>query len=510
MIVNLSNIYDIFLKNGIRKYKYKNSQIKPIGYLPEGKKGAIFGLRSKKSMTEYGMRGIVFTSEEALLENENKLTHWTPNIYSYGAYADKNRSIIVGHSEKNLQQINTFMIDFDLKVGNTCSAQDIIDCSIDLGFVPTLLLNTPGGYQAFYVLEKPWFISNAANYSSIGVAKNVSRSLRNYFAEVFPGIVDIGCNHFGITRIPRTDNVEHFYPEFTYDMQKLIDWSIDYVADNKSEKTKLWTLPSRKQKKQITDSWVGDLITCNGIEGHKGLLGRNSTVFTVSLAYYSAGKTMEECYNDIDQFNSNLDSPMNDEEVLKAVKSAYSGKYRGAHRDYIEPLKQSWLSGCSSETPKKRKKNAGYRSHPSTWYKFKKNRSERKYSHKHEWKKDLLAFLKDKSYTYKPYFVTTKKEITEALLIPARSLDKILKEMQEDGQLYFQVKAGRGGGIKIATKQALIKTILLVKKEVNQAYREAITKVFPEAAILVNMFNKVAKTEPKAYYQANLEEWNTG
>ena len=45
-------------------------------------------------------RGMVITSEEAILENEKKLTHWTPNTYRFGTYADDYRTVVKGHSEK--------------------------------------------------------------------------------------------------------------------------------------------------------------------------------------------------------------------------------------------------------------------------------------------------------------------------------------------------------------------------------------------------------------------------
>ncbi|HCT6699244.1 TPA: RepS protein, partial [Enterococcus faecalis] len=96
--MKVSDVISVILKSGIREYKYLNSKIKPIGYKAEGKKGAIFGFRSKELMTE--SRGIVLTSQEALAENEDKFTHWTPNVYSYGAYADDNRTIVKGHNER--------------------------------------------------------------------------------------------------------------------------------------------------------------------------------------------------------------------------------------------------------------------------------------------------------------------------------------------------------------------------------------------------------------------------
>lgn len=50
-----------------------------------------------------GGRGVVLTSEEAIHENKDTFTHWTPNVYRYGTYADENRSYTKGHSENNLR-----------------------------------------------------------------------------------------------------------------------------------------------------------------------------------------------------------------------------------------------------------------------------------------------------------------------------------------------------------------------------------------------------------------------
>ena len=107
--MNIPFVVETVLHDGLLKYKFKNSKIRSITTKPGKSKGAIFAYRSKKSMI--GGRGVVLTSEEAIHENQDTFTHWTPNVYRYGTYADENRSYTKGHSENNLRQINTFFID---------------------------------------------------------------------------------------------------------------------------------------------------------------------------------------------------------------------------------------------------------------------------------------------------------------------------------------------------------------------------------------------------------------
>lgn len=146
--MNIPFVVETVLHDGLLKYKFKNSKIRSITTKPGKSKGAIFAYRSKKSMI--GGRGVVLTSEEAIHENQDTFTHWTPNVYRYGTYADENRSYTKGHSENNLRQINTFFIDFDIHTEKeTISASDILTTAIDLGFMPTLIIKSDKGYQAY-------------------------------------------------------------------------------------------------------------------------------------------------------------------------------------------------------------------------------------------------------------------------------------------------------------------------------------------------------------------------
>ena len=88
--MNITMITNTIIQNGLRKYKYKNSKTKPIGSTEKEKKGAVFAYRSKESMI--AGRGVVLTSEEAILENTDKFSHWTPNVYRYGTYTNKNKT----------------------------------------------------------------------------------------------------------------------------------------------------------------------------------------------------------------------------------------------------------------------------------------------------------------------------------------------------------------------------------------------------------------------------------
>ena len=466
--------------------------------LRRSRKGAIFAYRSKKSMI--GGRGVVLTSEEAIHENQDTFTHWTPNVYRYGTYADENRSYTKGHSENNLRQINTFFIDFDIHTAKeTISASDILTTAIDLGFMPTLIIKSDKGYQAYFVLETPVYVTSKSEFKSVKAAKIISQNIREYFGKSLP--VDLTCNHFGIARIPRTDNVEFFDPNYRYSFKEWQDWSFKQTDNKGFTRSSLTVLSGTEGKKQVDEPWFNLLLHETKFSGEKGLIGRNNVMFTLSLAYFSSGYSIETCEYNMFEFNNRLDQPLEEKEVIKLVRSAYSENYQGANREYITILCKAWVS--SDLTSKDLFVRQG-------WFKFKKKRSERQRVHLSEWKEDLMAYISEKSDVYKPYLVTTKKEIREALGIPERTLDKLLKVLKANQEIFFKIKPGRNGGIQLASVKSLLLSIIKVKKEEKESYIKALSEFFDlEHTFIQETLNKLAE-RPKTDTQLDLFSYDTG
>ncbi|HGD3189361.1 TPA: primase C-terminal domain-containing protein [Streptococcus agalactiae] len=497
--MNLTNIYSLILKDGLRNYKFKNSHLKPVSSVEEGNRGAIFGYRTKEKMMK--ARGVVLTSMESISENEDSFTHWTPNVYRFGSYSDPKRQITRGHSEDNLRQINTFYIDFDItSSAEEMTSGDILTAAIDLGFMPTLILKSDKGYQAYFVLDKAAYVTTHSQFKVVKVAKAISQNLRNYFGQTLP--VDMTCNHFGIARMPRTDNVEFFHADYTYSFQEWLDWSMkqsDLLFPSK--KPNLTVIAGSEGVKQVDEPWYGLLLKEANIRGAKALMGRNNVLFTLALANFSSGVSQSVCEAVLADFNENLVEPLSQDEFLKVVGSAYSGKYEAASRDYIKLLCKAWVNENLKGSDLFIKQR---------WYKFKKKRADRKHSHLHEWKADVMAYLEGFYQSEDPFVQTTKKAIREELNIPERSLDNVLKALKADRKIFFAVKAGRGGGIRLASVKAIVLSLIQVKKERQEAYFANIDTFFEESLGFTKMVIEGVKNGLKQAKQLSLFEVDIG
>ena len=497
--MDIISIYSLILKDGLRQTKFKNSHLKLVSSADEGKRGAIFAYRSKANMIK--ARGIVFTSQEAILENQDRFTHWTPNVYRFGAYSDDKRRVTRGHSEDNLRQINTFYIDFDItSSAEEMTSGDILTAAIDLGFMPTLILKSDKGYQAYFVLDKPAYVTTHSQFRVVKVAKAISQNLRNYFAKTLP--VDVTCNHFGIARMPRTDNIEFYHADYTYSFQEWLDWSMKQSdLPFPSKKSNLTVISGSEGVKQVDEPWYGLLLKEANIKGAKALMGRNNVLFTLALANFSSGVSQSDCETVLADFNEHLAEPLSQDEFLKVIRSAYSGKYEAASRDFIILLCKSWVNENlkASELFIKQK-----------WYKFKKKRADRKHSHLHEWKTDIMAYLEGYFQSEDPFIQTTKKVIREELNIPDRSLDKVLKALKADHKIFFVVKSGRGGGIRLASVKAIILSLIQVKKERQEAYFANIAAFFEESLGFTQKVIEGVKNGLKQARQLSLFEIDIG
>lgn len=484
------------IRGGLRKFKYKNSKLKPAGST-ECNKGAIFGYRSKDLMIQG--RGVVITSEEALSENEDQFTHWTPNVFSYGTYTTRDRQFVKGHNENNLRQINTFLVDIDI-TGEKFNHGEIVLASYDrLGLLPTMILDTPKGYQVYFVLRDAAYVTKKSNFKVINVAKRISENIRKELAKDLPGI-DVGCNHFGIARIPRNDNVLFFEESYSYSFQEWLNWSMTQAEDNKAE---VIPFPHQKNEiRQLDEKWVELLMNSEKLIGSKGVLGRNNAIFTLSLAYYASKSPIETCEYNIIMLNDRLKNPLKESEIKRIIKSAYSSKYEAASKDYIREICHTWIDSSLTDDQ--------LFSQPKGWYKFKKDRKERVRSHSKEWQQDILAYLSSQSYTYKPFIYSTKKEIREEIGVPERSFDAALKTLKEKNQVFYRVTRGRGGGIMIASVKALMRTIILTKKEVREAYFEAIREAFLVPGTLVQKVFYQLLPAKKAYTEIELISLESG
>lgn len=496
--MNLNTIYPLILKDGLRNYKFRNSHLKPVSSVEEGKRGAIFTYRSKAHMIK--ARGLVLTSIEAIKENQDGFTHWTPNVYRFGSYSDSRRQITRGHAEENLRQINTFVIDFDLSSDDVMTSGDILTAALDLGFMPTLILKSDKGYQAYFVLSEPAYVTAHSQFKVVKVAKAISQNLRSYFGQTLP--VDMTCNHFGICRIPRTDNIEFFDEEYTYSFQEWLNWSMKQSdLPFPSKKPNLTVISGTEGAKQTDEPWYKMLMNESNIKGTKDLMGRNSVLFTLALANFSSGVSQGDCEVVLNEFSLRLDEPVTTSELLKIITSAYSGKYEAASRDYIMLLCRAWVNKDLKAADLFTKQR---------WYKFKKKRADRKNSHLYEWKADVMAYLEDFYQSEDPFIQTTKKALREALSIPERSLDRVLKALKADQKIFFTIKSGRGGGIRIASIKAIFLSLLQVKKERQEAYVGYIAAFFEESLSLTRRVIEGVKNDLKQVSQLSLFELDIG
>ena len=496
--MNLNTIYPLILKDGLRNYKFRNSHLKPVSSVEEGKRGAIFTYRSKAHMIKAS--GLVLTSMEAIKENQDGFTHWTPNVYRFGSYSDSRRQITRGHAEENLRQINTFVIDFDLSSDDVMTSGDILTAALDLGFMPTLILKSDKGYQAYFVLSEPAYVTAHSQFKVVKVAKAISQNLRSYFGQTLP--VDMTCNHFGICRIPRTDNIEFFDEEYTYSFQEWLNWSMKQSdLPFPSKKPNLTVISGTEGAKQTDEPWYKMLMNESNIKGTKDLMGRNSVLFTLALANFSSGVSQGDCEVVLNEFSLRLDEPVTTSELLKIIASAYSGKYEAASRDYIMLLCRAWVNKDLKAADLFTKQR---------WYKFKKKRTDRKNSHLYEWKADVMAYLEDFYQSEDPFIQTTKKALREALSIPERSLDRVLKALKADQKIFFTIKSGRGGGIRIASVKAIFLSLLQVKKERQEAYVGYIAAFFEESLSLTRRVIEGVKNDLKQVSQLSLFELDIG
>mgnify|MGYP000905134829 FL=1 len=496
--MNLNTIYPLILKDGLRNYKFRNSHLKPVSSVEEGKRGAIFTYRSKAHMIK--ARGLVLTSMEAIKENQDGFTHWTPNVYRFGSYSDSRRQITRGHAEENLRQINTFVIDFDLSSDDVMTSGDILTAALDLGFMPTLILKSDKGYQAYFVLSEPAYVTAHSQFKVVKVAKAISQNLRSYFSQTLP--VDMTCNHFGICRIPRTDNIEFFDEEYTYSFQEWLNWSMKQSdLPFPSKKPNLTVISGTEGVKQTDEPWYKMLMNESNIKGTKDLMGRNSVLFTLALANFSSGVSQGDCEAVLNEFSLRLDEPVTTGELLKIIASAYSGKYEAASRDYIMLLCRAWVNKDLKSADLFTKQR---------WYKFKKKRTDRKNSHLYEWKADVMAYLEEFYQSEDPFIQTTKKALREALSIPERSLDRVLKALKADQKIFFTIKSGRGGGIRIASVKAIFLSLLQVKKDRQEAYVGYIAAFFEESLSLTRRVIEGVKNDLKQVSQLSLFELDIG
>ena len=342
-------------------------------------------------------------------------------------------------------------------------------------------------------------MTSKSEFKSVKAAKIISQNIREYFGKSLP--VDLTCNHFGIARIPRTDNVEFFDPNYRYSFKEWQDWSFKQTDNKGFTRSSLTVLSGTEGKKQVDEPWFNLLLHETKFSGEKGLVGRNSVMFTLSLAYFSSGYSIETCEYNMFEFNNRLDQPLEEKEVIKIVRSAYSENYQGANREYITILCKAWVS--SDLTSKDLFVRQG-------WFKFKKKRSERQRVHLSEWKEDLMAYISEKSDVYKPYLATTKKEIREALGIPERTLDKLLKVLKANQEIFFKIKSGRNGGIQLASVKSLLLSIIKLKKEERESYIKALTASFNlERTFIQETLNKLVE-RPKTATQLDLFGYDTG
>src|SRR5699024_5115348 len=282
---------------------------------------------------------------------------------------------------------------------------------LDLPF-PNVILNTPRGYQFFFVLETPFFIHKNEDYKALRVAErtadNIVTALQQEVTEI-----DLNCNKFGFFRMPNDYNILYFNDE-KLNTKNLVHWSKQY--EREQQKNQFAVINGGRALAQHTASaWYKKLLQTTHIQKGEYSASRNNTLLTLALANYEDNISYNKAYLALDKWNSALQHPLSIQEFKKTINSAYSGKYKGVKRSYVETLLENWTDNTVSYVGR------------NGWYKFAKAREERTRSHYFEYEQDIIQYIKRNANDKSPYISGSLRSLAETLKIPLSSFKAVLK-----------------------------------------------------------------------------------
>lgn len=380
--------------------------------------GAMFVVQQKDDFsTANGVKGQIVRTSNQVVQNGANHSHFTPNVYRYGQYTNESKTTIKGFEERNLKQINTFVVDIDTHEHSVPTI--LLTCLDESIGTPTFILKSPRGYQIYFVLSEPFYITNTKNFLGLNVAKRISRNLKQSLQTID---ADLYCNDFTFFRMPSTQNVVWSNLEQTYSIKHFIDWSSTFDDGEVLFHKKI------EAKNPYHQEWIQALMKMQNVKGQKDRIGRNNALFTLALVCYQAGLTRNTAQDYLEQLNNQFNSSLRFNELFTILQSAYSGKYQGASYEYLVTLLKTYAPNQPIPTIS------------SNWYKFKKTREERVRSHFSEWEDDLVQYIEQQPTPLSPFLWKTQKELCEALDMPQSSLNALLKQ----STLVMKVVKGKG------------------------------------------------------------------
>lgn len=424
------------------------------------KTGTVFVSKRKEDLMKG--KGHVVTSYEALAEQYDSLSHWTPNTFRGGTYYDFAKRKIKGHHKENIKQVNVIGFDIDMKDVDLYGL--FMACEeLNLPW-PNVLLETPRGYQGFFVLETPFYVHKQGDYKALRVADRVTSNVLDALKAYVP--IDTNCNPFGFYRIPHDDNVLYFN-DTPANTDHLIDWSKAY--EREQQKPSLQVFYGGKHASAchyVASAWYRAILQETTIQSGAYASSRNNALLTLALANYADGIEYEVAYDVLDQWNSALHTPLSIGEFERTLKSAYSGKYKGVKRSYVEALLANWTDGSTTF------------SGPNGWYKFKKAREDRERSHYHEWEQDITQYIHEHTSPDKPFLEGSLRMLAETIGVPLSSLKKVL---QNTNTFYKKTKGrGRAAVTSITTKAMLFNHLIQIRKKGVKMVQSVLDIIFPQ------------------------------
>lgn len=436
------------LHNSVTKQRVKNSHQKIVDTKDDPQHvGTVTMTRTKDDLTS--ARGLLVTSQEGILDNAPYCSHWTPNPSRYGRYVDVHRHYFAGNTLDNLQQVNVIVLDLDYhnqkKAEWTQAKQRLLTLNNQLK--PTAVLNSPHGYQVYYILDQPAYVRRQKDGSLpvVKVAQLIADELKDYMNHKFPEL-DCGCNNFGFFRVPHENNILFYDPQTTSRFADWIEWSKQQVAQKRQQTNAKQQVRSRikqgeaaqlrtARQTQAKQPWyLAALQVNNVVESGLGKgVGRHNFLMTLALANFGSKIPFMDAYNELDVWNTNNVAPLAVKEFERILKDAYSGHYHGATQPYIKNIQANYLSPrLLAQVPQ-----------PKVWHKYAKARIDRQNSHLSEWANDLKQYINQNAYREGGYLEMSFRQLETALNISAQSLNKLKKDLQTKGELAVTT-IGRG------------------------------------------------------------------